>query len=90
MDGKDNSEMNHEEVSPKRNAKRTAKGKVVKYGSDEETDEQENLDPDESDYLGSDSETEKKVKKTKSKAKAPVNEIFFHSKIDRCFSLDIT
>ena len=70
IDGKDNSEMNMEEVSPKRNAKRTAKGKVVKYGSDEEDEDQENI---ESDYVGSDSETEKKVKKTKTKPKPAVN-----------------
>lgn len=63
--------MNIDEISPKRNAKRTVKGKVVKYGSDEdEDDDQENI---ESDYIGSDSESEKKIKKSKSKTKPAVN-----------------
>jgi hypothetical protein len=71
IDGKDNSDSIKEEISPKRYAKRTAKGKTIKYGSDEDNDDenQEN----QSDYLGSDSETEKKIKKTKTKAKPPVN-----------------
>lgn len=70
----ENSEQVKEEISPKRNAKRTAKGKPVKYGSDDDDDEnQENFDDNESDYLGSDSETEKVVKKSKPKAKAQVN-----------------
>lgn len=75
IDGKDDSENIKEENSLKRNAQRTAKGKTVKYGSDEDNDDenQENIDDNESDYMGSDSETEKKVKKTKPKAKAPVN-----------------
>ncbi len=75
IDGKDNSDNIKEETSPKRNAKRTAKGKVVKYGSDEDNDDedQENIGDNESDYIGSDSETEKKIKKPKSKPKAPVN-----------------
>ncbi|CAF3458364.1 unnamed protein product [Rotaria sp. Silwood1] len=70
IDGKDNTENIKEEISPKRNAKRTAKGKVVKYGSDEDNEEnQENIDDNEPDYVGSDSEIEKKIKKTKSKPK---------------------
>jgi hypothetical protein len=74
LDGKDNSDNVKEEVSPKRNAKRTVKGKAVKYGSDED-DDQENIDDDDnvSDYMGSDSDTEKKIKKTKPKAKPQVN-----------------
>ena len=77
MDGKDNSDSIKDEISPKRNAKRTAKEKKVKYGSDDDDDDenQENIDDNESDYMGSDSETEKKVKKTKAKAKPPVNRI---------------
>jgi len=75
IDGKDNSDNIKEETPPKRNAKRTAKGKVVQYGSDEDNDDenQENIDDNESDYNGSDSETEKKIKKPKPKPKAPVN-----------------
>jgi hypothetical protein len=75
IDGKDDSENIKEENSLKRNAQRTAKGKTVKYGSDEDNDDenQENINDNESDYMGSDSETEKKVKKTKPKANAPVN-----------------
>jgi hypothetical protein len=72
IDGKDNSDSIKEEISPKRNAKRTAKGKTITYGSDEDED-QENIDDIESDYVGSDSETEKKIKKTKTKSKPPVN-----------------
>jgi len=65
IDGKDNSDSIKEEIpsSPKRTAQRTAKKKVVKYGSDEDDDDdenQENIHDDESDYVGSDSETEKK------------------------------
>jgi len=70
IDGKDNSENIKEGTSPKRNVQRTAKAKVVKYGSDEDDEEnQENIDDNESDYMGSDSDTEKKIKKTKPKAK---------------------
>ncbi len=68
LDGKDNSENFKEEISPKRKAQRTAKGKTVKYDSDDD-ENQENLDGNESDYIGSDSETEKKIKKTKPKPK---------------------
>ncbi|CAF0743650.1 unnamed protein product [Rotaria sordida] len=73
IDGKDNSENIKQEMSPKRNAKRTVKGKVVKYGSDEDSsnENQENIGDNESDYVGSDSEIEKKIKKTKSKPKIP-------------------
>ena len=74
MDGKDNSDNIKEENSPKRNVKRTVKGKAVKYGSDEDDDEnQENIDDNESDYHGSDSESEKKIKKTKTKPKPQVD-----------------
>jgi hypothetical protein len=72
LDGKDNSESIKEETSPKRNAKRTVKEKVVKYGSDDDDEDQENIDENISDYMGSDSETEKKIKKSKPKAKAQV------------------
>ena len=68
IDGKDSTENIKEETSPKRTAKRTAKAKVVKYGSDEDDDDdQENIEDNESDYLGSDSDTEKKIKKSKPK-----------------------
>ena len=70
MDGKENTENINEETSPKRNAKRTVKDKVIKYGSD---DNEENVDDNESDYVGSDSETDKKIK---SKSKPQVNGIF--------------
>jgi len=75
IDGKDNSDSIKEEIELKRNAQRTVKGKVVKYGSDEDNDDenQENIDNNESDYIGSDSETEKKIKNTKPKAKPQVN-----------------
>lgn len=78
--------MTMEDISPKRTAKRTAKGKAVKYGSDED---EENIDENESDYVGSDSETEKKVKKSKSKTKPTVNPLnqFCHF---LSFSLGIT
>ncbi|CAF2092079.1 unnamed protein product [Rotaria magnacalcarata] len=74
IDGKDNTENVKEETSPKRNAKRTAKAKVLKYGSDEDSNEdQENMDDndddDASDYAGSDSDKEKKVEKLKPKSK---------------------
>lgn len=75
IDGKDNSEIIKEEVvvSPKRTAKRAVKEKPIKYGSDEDDDDdQENIDENESDYIGSDSETEKVIKKPKSKPKVQV------------------
>lgn len=68
VDGKD-------ETSPKRNAKRTAKDKVTKYGGsdDEEMENQENLNDSQSDFVvDDDSDSEKKVKKAKSKAKEQV------------------
>ncbi len=80
IDGKDNSESLKEDTSPKRNAKRTVKGKVVKYGTDEEDDDdenQENFHSDQSDYVGSDSDSEKIIKKAKPKAKAQVNSTRF-------------
>ena len=66
IDGKDNSENIKDESSPKRNVQRTVKGKVTKYGSDDDDNDdgnQENIDENESDYIGSDSEIEKKIKK---------------------------
>ena len=77
-DGKEPGESVKEEVSPKRNAKRTAKGKAIKYGGsddeddDDNDDDQENTNGDYSDYMGSDSDEEKKVKKAKTKAKEQV------------------
>jgi len=76
-DEHDNSGVTKEEISPKRNAQRTAKVKVTKY--DEENDEDDDsiihgmeLDDDnESDYMGSDSETEKKIKRANTKPKQP-------------------
>ena len=70
-----------EEVSPKRNAQRSAKEKVVKYGGDNDDDNEDDDDvirgmdmsdnDQESDYMGSDSETEKKIKKANTKPKQP-------------------
>ena len=77
-DGKEPSESTKEDNSPKRNAKRTAKGKAIKYGASDEEDEddddedQENANGEHSDYMASDSEEEKKVKKAKTKAKEQV------------------
>jgi hypothetical protein len=82
IDGKDTSEnIKEDPSSPKRNAKRTVKEKVVKYGTDEEDDDdenQENFHGDESDYVGSDSDTEKIIKKSKPKVKAQVNSTRFY------------
>jgi hypothetical protein len=70
LDGKEVEEFHQDEFSPKRNAKRTAKGKTINYaGSDEENEENQ------SDYLGSDSETERLVKKSKSKGKEQVRSV---------------
>jgi len=76
-DGNDNSDLGNEDTSPKRNAQRTAKVKVVRYGEyDNEEDEgiihaMETDDENESDYMGSDSDTEKKIKKANTKPKQP-------------------
>lgn len=78
-DGHDNSGVVKEEITPKRNAQRTAKVKVTKYDEDgnEEDDDDIirglNIDDgdEESDYMGSDSETEKKIKKAIAKPKQP-------------------
>jgi len=66
-----------EEISPKRNAERTAKVKVAKYREADDEDDDSiihgmEMDDDiESDYMGSDSETEKKIKKATAKPKQP-------------------
>ena len=79
-DGHDNSGVVKEEITPKRNAQRTAKEKVAKYGDGDENDEEDESiirgmdmddDDNESDYMGSDSDTEKKIKKTNTKPKQP-------------------
>ena len=74
VNGHEQSSIVKEEVSPKRNAERTAKVKVTKYGSENE-DEDDGVihametDDAESDYMGSDSDTEKKIKKVTAKPK---------------------
>jgi len=77
-DGNDNSDLVQEEIELKRNAQRSAKVKVVRYGeydNDEDDDgiihAMETDDENESDYMGSDSETEKKIKKANAKPKQP-------------------
>ena len=79
-DDNDNSGVIREEITPKRNAERSAKGKVTKYDEDDEENGDDesmirglNIDSDEneSDYMGSDSETEKKIKKANTKPKQP-------------------
>ena len=77
VDGHDNSGVVKEEVTPKRNAQRTAKEKVPKYGDDNADEDNESvihgmeIDDNESDYMGSDSDTEKKIKKAGAKPKQP-------------------
>ena len=69
VNGHDTSEVVKEEITPKRNAERSAKVKVAKYGDDDEDGEEEGsirgmaVEESESDYMGSDSDTEKKLKK---------------------------
>ncbi len=80
-DGHDNSGGVREEITPKRNAQRTAKVKVTKYDEDDNNDDEEDEsmirglsiddEDEESDYMGSDSETEKKIKKATTKPKQP-------------------
>jgi hypothetical protein len=78
-DDNDNSGVVKEEITPKRNAVRTAKEKVIKYDADNDDEIDEDIiqgmslsDGDqESDYMGSDSETEKKIKKVATKPKQP-------------------
>lgn len=78
VDGQNQSTIVKEEVTPKRNAQRTAKGKVKKYGSGDDDDDADDDDgiirgmeseDNESDYMGSDSETEKKIRKGSTKPK---------------------
>lgn len=77
VDGNDNSGVVKEEITPKRNAVRTAKEKVTKYGEDDNEEDDEIIihgmetDGNESDYMGSDSETEKKLKKVTAKPRKP-------------------
>lgn len=78
-DEHDNSGVVKEEITPKRNAGRTAKGKVTKYDEDDNGEEDDDIirgmdmddDDQESDYMGSDSDTEKKIKKANTKPKQP-------------------
>lgn len=78
-DDNDNSDLVKEETSPKRNAQRTAKEKVTKYAGDNDDEEDDSVihgmeidDGDqESDYMGSDSDTEKKIKKANTKPRKP-------------------
>jgi len=94
VDGNDNSGLIKEEITPKRNAKRTAKEKVSKYGGDNEDEEEDSIihgmesDDNHSDYMGSDSETEKKIKKTNTKPRKPKSSKLNHylSKDCICFS----
>ena len=76
VNGHDTSGVVKEEITPKRNAERSAKVKVAKYGDDDDDDgvgEDEGnirgmaLEEGESDYMGSDSDTEKKLKKATAK-----------------------
>lgn len=77
VDGHNQSSIVKEEVTPKRNAQRTAKGKVKKYGSGDDDDDEGDdgiirgmeSEDNESDYMGSDSDTEKKIRKASSKPK---------------------
>ena len=79
-DDHDNSGVVKEEITPKRNAERTAKDKVTKYGDGEDNDEDDDeiihgMDIDDDDkesfYMGSDSDSGKKIKKTNTKPKQP-------------------
>ncbi len=78
-DENDNSVVGKEEITPKRNAQRSAKGKVTKYGEDEEDEDDESMirglsiddDDNASNYMGSDSDTEKKIKKANAKPRQP-------------------
>ena len=74
VNGHDQSSLVKDEITPKRNAQRSVKGKVTKYGSDNDDDDEgiiQGMESDEveSDYMGSDSDTEKKIKKTLAKPK---------------------
>ena len=78
VDGPNQLGVVKEEVTPKRNAQRSAKGKVKKYGSgdDDDGDDEDGIirgmeesEDNESDYMGSDSETEKKIRKASVKPK---------------------
>ena len=76
-DENDNLGLIKQEITPKRNAQRTAKEKVTKYGEDNDDEDDESvihemeIDDNESDYIGSDSETEKKIRKANVKPKQP-------------------
>ena len=80
LDGQDQCENVKDDLSPKQYSKRPAKAKAIKYGNsdDDEENNQENLDDDESDYQGSDSDTEKKVKKAKTKPRPQVTDLLAH------------
>lgn len=79
-DDHENSVVVKEEITPKRNATRTAKVKVTKYGDGDDNDEDDDEiirgmdideDDNESDFMGSDSDTDKKIKKAGTKPKQP-------------------
>jgi len=82
-DDNDNSDLVKEETSPKRNAQRTAKEKVTKYAGDNDDEEDDSVihgmeidDGDqESDYMGSDSDTEKKIKKKQIQNQENLNQV---------------
>ena len=75
VNGHDTSACVKEEITPKRNAERSAKVNVPTYGGDDENVEDEGsirgmaVEESESDYMGSDSDTEKKLKKVTAKPK---------------------
>jgi hypothetical protein len=82
VDGNDNTtEVVKEAITPpKRNAERTAKVKVAKYGGDDDDDDDDDIsiirgmetdDGNESEFMGSDSDTEKKIKKANTKPRKP-------------------
>lgn len=96
VNGHDQSSLVKDEITPKRNAQRSVKGKVTKYGSDNEDDDEgiiQGMESDEveSDYMGSDSDTEKKIKKTlvkpKKVTKPKSGQIFTLSQAYSSFSL---
>ncbi|CAF0793170.1 unnamed protein product [Rotaria sordida] len=77
VDDNDNSGLVKEEITPKRNAQRTAKEKVTIYLGDNDDEDDDSIiqgmeiDDIESDYMGSDSESGKKIKKVNVKPKQP-------------------
>jgi hypothetical protein len=82
-DVRDRSQSIKDEITPKRNAQRSVKGKVTKYVTDHDNDDDDGddgddddnvihgmqIDEQESDYMGSDSDTERKLKKVTAKPK---------------------